>query len=233
VLVERMRREFKVDANVGKPMVAYRETIGGVAHAEGKFIRQTGGRGHYGHVVLKVEPLPTGAGIEFVDATSNGVIPKEFMGDVEAGFRESTMRGVLIGYQMVDVRATVTDGSSHPVDSSDMAYKIAASMAYKDACMKATPTLLEPVMAAEVVTPDQFVGDVVGDLNRRRGKVRQITSRGVTQVIDAWVPLGEMFGYMTDLRSQSQGRASYTMQFDHYEPVPAQVMNTILSRGRY
>ncbi|MBI5509988.1 MAG: elongation factor G [Deltaproteobacteria bacterium] len=233
VLVERMRREFKVDANVGKPMVAYRETIGAMAEAEGKFIRQTGGRGHYGHVVLKVEPLPTGAGIEFKDATKNGVIPKEFIGDVEAGFREATMRGVLIGYQMVDVRATLTDGSHHDVDSSDMAFKIAASMAYKDACMKAQPVLLEPVMAAEIVTPDQFVGDVVGDLNRRRGKVRQVTARGVTQVIDAFVPLGEMFGYMTDLRSQSQGRASYTMQFDHYEPVPAPVMDKILSRGRY
>ncbi len=232
ILVERMRREFKVDANVGKPMVAYRETIGGTAEADGKFIRQTGGRGHYGHVCLRVEPLKTGKGIVFENAITNGAIPKEFIGDVEAGFREATMRGVLIGYQMVDVKATLFDGSTHDVDASDMAYKIAASMAFKDACMKAQPTLLEPVMATEVVTPDAFVGDVVGDLNRRRGKIRQITARGVTQVIDAWVPLAEMFGYMTDLRSQSQGRASFTMQFDHYEPVPTIIMDRIMSRGR-
>ena len=233
VQVERLRREFKVDANVGKPMVAYRETISATAESEGKFIRQSGGRGQYGHAIVRVEPNTIGAGFAFVDETKGGVIPREFIKPIEQGVQEGMNRGVLLGYPLVDIKATLVGGSFHEVDSSEMAFKIAGSMAFREACELATPVLLEPMMATEVVTPDEFVGEVVGDLNRRRGKVRQIGLRGNAQVIDAWVPLGEMFGYSTDLRSASQGRASYTMQFDHYEPVPSQVTEVILNRGRY
>ncbi len=233
VLVERLRREFKVDANVGKPMVAYRETVGAAGEAEGKFIRQTGGRGQYGHVVLRVEPNGQGNGFVFVDETRNGVIPPQFIKPIELGVRDNLSRGVLLGYPMVDLKVTLLGGSFHEVDSSDISFRAAAALGFRDACEKAAPLLLEPVMATEVTTPEEFVGDVVGDLNRRRGKIRQITRQPAAQVISAFVPLGEMFGYSTDLRSASQGRAFYTMQFDHYEPVPAQITDAILNRGRY
>ncbi len=233
VLVTRLRREFKVQANVGKPMVAYRETITKTVEAEGKFVRQSGGRGQYGHVKMRLEPLKAGAGFQFESEIKGGAIPKEFIAPAGRGAAEAMQRGVLVGYPLVDIKATLLDGSFHEVDSSEMAFKIAGSMALRSGVEKAKPVLLEPVMAAEVVTPEGFVGDVVGDINRRRGKIRQITVRGNIQVVDFWVPLGEMFGYATDLRSSSQGRASYTMQFDHYEPVPQNVTDSIMARGRY
>ena len=232
VLVERLRREFKVGANVGRPQVAYRETITSKVRVEGKFIRQTGGRGQFGHVWLEIEPLDNGSGFEFDNAIVGGVIPKEFIRPTEDGVREAMQRGVLAGYPLVDVKATLVDGSFHDVDSSEMAFKIAGSMAFREGVEKANPVVLEPVMATEVVTPDDFVGEVVGDLNRRRGRVRQISMRGKTQVVDAFVPLAEMFGYSTDLRNVTQGRASYTMQFDHYDVVPAQISATIQARYR-
>lgn len=233
VLVTRLRREFKVQANVGKPMVAYRETITATVEAEGKFVRQSGGRGQYGHVKMRLEPLKAGAGFQFESEIKGGAVPKEFIKPAGQGAEEAMQRGVLVGYPLVDIKATLIDGSFHDVDSSEMAFKIAGSLALREGVEKAKPVLLEPVMAAEVVTPEAFVGDVVGDINRRRGKIRQITVRGNTQVVDFWVPLGEMFGYATDLRSSSQGRASYTMQFDHYEPVPENITDSIMTRGRY
>ncbi|MEK7704797.1 MAG: elongation factor G [Myxococcota bacterium] len=231
IIVDRLRREFGVGANVGKPQVAYRETVTTAVEAEGRFIRQTGGRGQYGHVKLRVAPLPPGGGFVFEDAVVGGAIPREFIRPVEQGAAEATQRGVLAGFPIVDVKVTLYDGSFHEVDSSEMAFKIAGSMALQEGCRKASPVLLEPVMAVEVVTPEDFMGDVVGDLNRRRGKIRAISLRGVLQVIDAFVPLAEMFGYATDLRSQSQGRASYTMQFDHYEPVPSQISDAIIAKA--
>jgi elongation factor G len=232
IIVDRMKREFKVDANVGKPQVAYRETITQAVKAEGKYIRQTGGKGQYGHVWLKLEPLALGSGFVFEDAIAGGVIPKEFIKPAAQGIEESLTRGVLAGYPLVDVKATLFDGSFHDVDSSEIAFKIAGSMAVQEAARNASPVLLEPMMAVEVVTPDEFMGDVVGDMNRRRGKVRNIVRRGNVQAITGYVPLAEMFGYATDLRSQSQGRASYTMQFDHYEPAPAHVSEAIQARSR-
>ena len=214
VLVDRMLREFSVDANVGKPQVAYRETIRHrVQKVEGRYVRQTGGRGQYGHVVIDVEPTGPGGGYEFVDKISGGVVPKEYIPAVDAGIQEALTNGVLAGYPMVDVRVTLTDGSYHEVDSSEMAFKIAGSMAVKDAARKAGPVLLEPVMAVEVVTREENMGDVIGDLSSRRGKVEGMEQRGASQVIRALVPLADMFGYATDLRSWTQGRATYTMQF--------------------
>ena len=215
VLVDRMLREFSVDANVGKPQVAYRETIRKkVEKVECRYIRQTGGRGQYGHVVISLEPTGPGGGYEFIDKISGGVIPKEYIPAVDAGIQEALTNGVLAGYPMVDVRVTLTYGSYHDVDSSEMAFKIAGSMAVKDAARKASPVLLEPVMAVEVVTPEENMGDVIGDLSSRRGKVEGMEQRGSTQVVRALVPLGDMFGYATDLRSRTQGRATYTMQFE-------------------
>lgn len=231
IIVDRMRREFKVDANVGKPQVAYRETITASVETEGKYIRQTGGRGQYGHVWLRLEPLPAGSGFIFEDAVVGGVVPREFIKPVQQGIAEALNRGINAGFPVVDIKAVLYDGSYHDVDSSEMAFKIAASIGFQDGCKRAKPILLEPVMAVEVVTPEDFMGDVVGDLNRRRGKVRSISRRGNAQVIAAYVPLAEMFGYATDLRSQTQGRASYTMQFDHYEPVPAQIAEAIQARS--
>jgi elongation factor G len=231
VLVERMRREFKIDANVGKPMVAYRETVGATAKAEGKHIKQTGGRGMYGHVVLEVFANATGTGFTFEDATKGGTVPKEYVPAIRHGVEEALARGVLAGYPIIDIGVKLLDGSWHEVDSNEIAFKIAASMALYEAVEHASPAILEPVMATEVVTPEDYVGDVVADLNRRRAKIRNIEMRSGVQVVQAWVPLGEMFGYSTDLRSASQGRASYTMQFDHYDPVPAQVADTIIQRG--
>ncbi|MEC4686066.1 MAG: elongation factor G, partial [Nitrospirota bacterium] len=219
IIVDRLLREFKVGANVGKPQVAYRETIKVPAKAEGKFVRQSGGRGQYGHVLIEIEPVEKGSGFEFVRKIVGGSIPKEFIPAVEKGVKEALETGVLAGYPVVDVRVTLYDGSYHEVDSSEMAFKIAGSMAFKDGVRKAKPVLLEPVMAVEVITPEEYMGDVIGDLNSRRGKMQSMEKRGNAQVIKAHVPLSEMFGYATDLRSKTQGRATYTMQFSHYEEV--------------
>ena len=232
VLVDRMLREFSVDANVGKPQVAYRETIRKRAEkVEERYVRQTGGRGQYGHVVITVEPLGSGGGYEFVDKISGGAIPKEYIPAVDAGIQEALTSGVLAGYPSVDLRVTLTDGSYHEVDSSEMAFKIAGSMAVKKACRAASPVLLEPVMAVEVVTPDDYMGDVIGDLSSRRGRVEGMDQRGNSQVIRALVPLADMFGYATDLRSRTQGRATYTMQFHSYAEVPDGIAKEIIARA--
>jgi elongation factor G len=220
IIVDRLLREFKVDANVGKPQVAYKETVRKTVEHEAKFIRQTGGRGQYGHVLLRVEPLSAGGGFDFVDGTKGGVIPREYIPAIEKGVREAMGSGVLAGYPVVDVKATVLFGSYHEVDSSEIAFKIAGSMAFKEAMGKASPVILEPIMSLEVVTPEDFMGEVIADINRRRGRIAGQEARGNTQVISAVVPLAEMFGYATDLRSRTQGRATFTMQFSHYEPVP-------------
>ncbi len=233
ILVDRMKREFKVEANVGKPQVAFRETIRRkVKDVEGKFIRQSGGKGQYGHVVLDVEPAEPGAGFVFEDKIVGGVIPREFIKPVEAGIREALENGVLAGYPMVDVKATLVYGSYHDVDSSEMAFKIAGSMAIKEGARQAGAILLEPVMEVEVVTPSDFLGDVIGDLSSRRGKIGGMTQRGEAQVVAADVPLAEMFGYSTTLRSMTQGRAVYTMQFDHYEEVPKSIAEQIITKAQ-
>jgi len=231
IIVDRMLREFKVDANVGKPQVAYRETIRRASEAEGRFVRQTGGHGQFGVVDLRIEPMEKGTGFEFVDATKGGSIPRNFMPAVEEGVKEAMETGVLAGYPMVDIRATVLDGKYHEVDSSEIAFRIAGSMAFKEACEKADPILLEPVMDVEVVTPQEFMGDVIGDLNSRRGKILDMEGRGGAQVIEARVPLANMFGYATRLRSMTQGRANYTMQFGAYEPVPQQIFEELTARN--
>jgi len=231
IIVDRLLREFKVDANVGKPQVAYKETIRKAVEQEAKYIRQTGGRGQYGHAVLRVEPLAPGGGFEFVDGTKGGVIPREYIPAIEKGIREAMESGVLAGYPVVDVKATVTYGSYHEVDSSELAFKIAGSMAFKEGLAKASPVILEPIMSLEVVTPEEFMGEVISDINRRRGRITGQEPRGNTQVIDALVPLAEMFGYATDLRSRTQGRATFTMQFSHYEPVPKGVGPEALRPG--
>ncbi|HZP45245.1 MAG TPA: elongation factor G [Candidatus Binataceae bacterium] len=231
IIVDRMLREFKVDANVGKPQVAYRETIRRAAEAEGRFVRQTGGHGQFGVVDLRIEPLPKGSGFEFSDETKGGAIPKNFIPSVEAGIREAMETGVLAGYPMVDLKAALLDGKYHEVDSSELAFKIAGSMAFKEACEKAQPVLLEPVMDVEVVTPQEFMGEVIGDLNARRGKITEMETRAGAQVIAARVPLANMFGYATRLRSITQGRANYTMQFALYEPVPQAVHEELTARS--
>lgn len=230
IIVDRMKREFKVEASVGKPQVAYRETITKTVEAEGKFVRQTGGRGQFGHVWVKIEPQEAGLGFEFVNGIVGGVIPKEFIKPTQQGIAEALERGIIAGFPMVDVKVTLFDGSYHDVDSSEMAFKIAGSMAVQAAAKKASPILLEPIMDVEVVTPEESMGDAVGDLNRRRGKIKDIGRRGNAHVISAYVPLAEMFGYSTDIRSLSQGRASYSMQFHHYEQVPNQVAETIVAK---
>jgi elongation factor G len=228
VIVDRLLREFSVDANVGRPQVAYRETIReAVQKVQGRFVRQTGGRGQYGHAVINLEPAP-GEGFDFVNSIKGGTIPSEFIPSVESGIEEALMSGVKAGYPMVDVRAELIDGSYHDVDSSEMAFKIAGSMAVQEAARKAKPVLLEPVMSVEVVTPEEFLGDVIGDLSRRRGKVQGQEPRGNALAVQAFVPLGEMFGYATDLRSSTQGRASYTMQFERYEEVPKNIEDEIV-----
>ncbi|HVM02444.1 MAG TPA: elongation factor G [Acidimicrobiales bacterium] len=233
VLVDRMLREFRVDANVGKPQVAYRETITtAVEKVEMRYIRQTGGRGQYGHVVLNLEPTGPGGGYEFIDKITGGVIPKEYIPSVDAGIQDALTSGVVAGYPMVDVRAILVYGSYHEVDSSEMAFKIAGSMAVKEAAKRARPVLLEPVMAVEVVTPDEYMGEVIGDLNSRRGKMEGMEQRGNSQVIRAQVPLSEMFGYVTDLRSKTQGRATSTMQFHSYQQVPESISREIVARVR-
>jgi elongation factor G len=232
VLVDRMLREFNVDANVGKPQVAYRETIRNkVEKIEEKYVRQTGGKGQYGHVVITLEPTGPGGGYEFVDAITGGVIPKEYIGSIDQGIKEALTSGVLAGYPVVDVKVTLTYGSYHDVDSSEMAFKIAGSLAVKKAARAARPVLLEPVMAVEVVTPDDYMGDVIGDLSSRRGRVEGMDQRGNSQVIHAQVPLADMFGYATDLRSRTQGRATYSMQFQAYNEVPESVSKEIIARA--
>jgi elongation factor G len=233
VLVDRMMREFNVEAHVGKPQVAYRETITQpVEKVEVRYVRQTGGRGQYAHVVLALEPTGAGGGYEFVDEIKGGVIPREYIPAVDAGIQEAMQGGVVAGYPLVDVRARLTYGSYHEVDSSEMAFKIAGSMALKEAARKARPQLLEPVMSVEVVTADEYMGDVIGDLNSRRGQVEGVAQRGTAQVITARVPLAQMFGYVGDLRSRTQGRATYTMQFDSYQAVPESIAQEIVARVR-
>lgn len=231
IIVDRLLREFKVDANVGRPQVAYKETIQRSVQQEGRFVRQTGGRGQYGHVVLRVDPLGAGSGFVFSDETKGGVVPREYIPAVEKGAREALDGGVLAGYPMVDVKVALLDGSAHEVDSSEMAFRIAASMAFKDAARKAAPVLLEPVMAVEVVAPEEFMGEVIGNLSSRRGQIQGTEARAGAQVITAKVPLKEMFGYATDLRSATQGRATYTMQFSHYEPVPQVISEEIMAKA--
>jgi elongation factor G len=228
IIVDRLIREFKVQANVGKPQVAYRETIRGKSRAEGRFVKQTGGRGQYGHVWFALEPADKGSGIVFESKIVGGVIPREYIPSVEKGVYEAAEMGVVAGYPVIDVKVTLIEGSYHEVDSSEMAFKIAASMGFKSACKNADPIILEPVMKVEIVTPDDFMGDVIGDISSRRGKVQNIESRNKTQLINTLVPLAEMFGYATDLRSLTQGRATYSMQFSHYEPTPNAVSDELL-----
>jgi elongation factor G len=237
VLVDRMVREFRVAANVGKPQVSYRETIRRPAEGNGRFVRQTGGRGQYGHAVITLEPMEKGAGYEFVDKIVGGAIPREYIRPVDAGIREALETGVFAGFPVVDVRVTLHDGSYHEVDSSEMAFKIAGSMAVKDAFEKADPTILEPIMKVEVIMPEEFMGDVIGDLNSRRGHIEGMETRGMgeghrTQVVRAFVPLAAMFGYATDLRSMTQGRATYSMEFSHYAEVPSSIASELAQKSK-
>lgn len=232
IIVDRMKREFNVQANVGRPQVAYRETIKRIAEQEGKYIRQTGGRGQYGHVWLKVEPLQAGSGFEFVNKIVGGAIPREYIPAVEKGVKEALNSGALAGYTLVDLRVTLFDGSFHEVDSSEMAFKIAGSMALKEAAKKANPVILEPIMKIEVIVPEDYMGDVIGDLNSRRGKIMNMESKSKLQYIHGQVPLAEMFGYSTTLRSLSQGRGNYNMEPSHYEEVPKQVSDKILEKAK-
>lgn len=230
IIVDRMRREFSVEANVGKPQVAYRETIRNAVEQEGKYVRQSGGRGQYGHVWIKLEPQEAGKGYEFVNAIVGGVIPREYIPAVDKGIQEQLQNGVIAGYPVVDVKVTLYDGSFHEVDSNEMAFKIAGSMAFKDGAKKAKPVILEPIMKVEAVTPEEFMGDVMGDLNRRRGVLQGIDDSPSGKLIHAEVPLSEMFGYATDLRSMSQGRATYTMEFSKYSEVPANIAEQIIDK---
>ena len=233
VLVDRLVREFKVGANVGRPQVAYRETIKGpISKIEGRYIRQSGGRGQYGHVVISLEPTGPGGGYEFVDKVTGGRIPREYIPAVDDGIEEALDNGILAGYPLVDVRATLLDGSYHDVDSSEMAFRIAGSMALQEAAKRAGVKLLEPIMAVEVVSPEDYLGDVIGDLSSRRGRVESMNQRGNSRVVNALVPLAEMFGYATDLRSRTQGRATYTMHFHSYQDVPDSIAQEIVSRVR-
>ena len=228
IIVDRLLREFKVEANVGNPQVAYKESIKSAAEGEGKYVKQSGGRGQYGHARIKIEPQPAGKGYEFVNAIVGGAIPKEYIGPVDQGIQEALQSGVIAGYPVLDVKVTLYDGSYHEVDSSEMAFKIAGSMAIKDALKKATPTLLEPMMKVEVTTPEEYMGDVIGDLNSRRGRIEGMELDNGAQHVKAFVPLSEMFGYATSLRSNTQGRANYSMQFDHYDPVPNSILDKVI-----
>jgi elongation factor G len=228
IIVDRLLREFKVEATVGKPQVAYKETIRKTSKAEGRYVRQTGGHGMYGHCVIEIEPREPGEGYEFVNATVGGIIPREYIPAIDAGIREAAQSGALGGYEVVDFRATLLDGSYHEVDSSEIAFKIAGSMAFKDANEKADPVLLEPVMNVEIVIPEEYVGDVMGDISSKRGQIGQLDMRAGSQVIDAVIPLSEMFGYATDLRSRTQGRGVFTMQFSHYAEVPKNIAQKVV-----
>jgi len=230
IIVDRMKREFKVEANVGAPQVAYRETIRKAVEQEGKFVRQSGGRGQYGHVWLKIEPQEPGAGYEFVNSIVGGVVPREYIPAVDKGIQEQLDNGVIAGFPMVDVKVTLFDGSYHDVDSSEMAFKIAGSMGFKEGAAKASPVLLEPMMKVEVITPEDYMGDVIGDLNRRRGMVQGMEESPSGTQINAEVPLAEMFGYSTTLRSLTQGRATYTMEFKHYAEAPKTVAEAIINK---
>jgi elongation factor G len=232
IIVDRMKREFKVEANVGKPQVAYRETIRKPLEQEGKFVRQSGGRGQYGHVWLKIEPQEPGKGYEFVDAIVGGTIPKEYIPAVNKGIKEQMENGVIAGYPVVDIKATLFDGSYHDVDSSEMAFKIAGSMAFREGAAKANPVLLEPIMKVESVMPEEYMGDVMGDLNRRRGLVQGMEDTAAGKTVRAEVPLKEMFGYATDLRSLTQGRATFTMEFHKYAEVPSSIADEIIKKNQ-
>lgn len=233
IIVDRMRREFNVEANVGKPQVAYRETIRkNNDKAEGKFIRQSGGRGQYGHVVLRIEPQEAGKGYEFVNEVVGGAVPKEYIGAVDKGIQEQMKNGIIAGYPVVDVKVTLFDGSYHDVDSSEMAFKIAGSMGFKEGVTKADPVLLEPIMKVEIVTPEDYLGPVTGDLNRRRGILQGTEDSPAGKIIRAEVPLSEMFGYATDLRSATQGRATYTMEFAKYNQVPPNIAEGIVGKNQ-
>jgi elongation factor G len=230
ILVDRMKREYGVEANVGKPQVAYRETIRKTVESEGKFVRQSGGRGQYGHCWLKIEPLPPGGGYVFENIIKGGAIPREFIPAIDKGIQEAIKTGVLAGYPMVDIKISVFDGSYHDVDSNEMAFKIAGSMGFKEGAKKANPVILEPIMDVEVVTPEDYLGNVMGDLNKRRGVVQSSEDTPTGKSIRAEVPLAEMFQYSTTLRSMSQGRASYTMEFKKYQEVPRNVAETLLKK---
>jgi elongation factor G len=230
ILIDRMKREFKVEANVGKPQVAYKESLSKKVQCEGKFVRQSGGRGQYGHVWLEIEPNEKGKGFIFENAIVGGVVPKEFIRPTEQGIMEAMRNGVLAGYPVEDIKVRLYDGSFHPVDSNEMAFKVAGSMGFKAGALKAGPVLMEPVMSVEVVTPEEYMGDVMGDLNSRRGKIEGMNPRKDAQVINANVPLSEMFGYATTLRSMSQGRALYSMQFSHYDQVPKSIADQIIEK---
>jgi len=232
IIVDRMKREFNVEANVSAPRVAYKETIKKIAEAEGKYIRQSGGRGQYGHCWLRVEPRERGSGFEFVDAIKGGVIPKEFIPAIEKGVKEAMDKGVIAGYPVIDVQTTVYDGSFHEVDSSEMAFKIAGSIAFQEAFKKANPVLLEPIMKVEVIVPEEFMGEVIGNLSSKRGQINEMEDREGTKIIKAHVPLGELFGYATDLRSMTQGRGSYNMEFSHYAEVPSNIAQEIIEGKR-
>ncbi len=233
ILVDRLQREFRVDANVGRPQVAYRETIKDAVHGVvGRHVKQTGGKGQYGHVVIDLEPTAPGSGFEFIDKTKGGSVPREYVSSVNAGIEEALDSGILAGYPMLDIRATLVDGSSHPVDSSELAFKIAGALAFREAAKRAGVLLLEPIMAVEVTTSEEHTGDVIGDLSSRRGQIGEMGQRGAVRVITAHVPLAEMFGYATDLRSKTQGRAGYTMQFDAYQPIPDSIAHEIVAKVR-
>ncbi|MCX6743431.1 MAG: elongation factor G, partial [Candidatus Parcubacteria bacterium] len=228
IIVDRMKREFKVEANVGAPQVAYKETIKGTAEGEGKYIKQSGGRGQYGHCRVKVEPRDRSEGFEFVDDIKGGIIPREFIAPIEKGVKEALTKGILAGYPVVDVRVTLYDGSYHEVDSSEVAFKIAGSMAFVEAAKKAKPVILEPIMKIQVTTPEQFMGDVIGDLNSKRAQITQMTEKAKLKVVDGLVPLSEMFGYATALRSLTQGRANSSMEFSHYAECPNNIAQKII-----
>jgi elongation factor G len=229
IIVDRMKREFGVEANVGRPQVAYKETVTAESSAEAKYIRQTGGRGQYGHVLVRVRPLERGAGFEFVNSIKGGSIPQEFIPAVEKGVKEALDRGVIAGYPLQDIEVELYDGSYHDVDSSEAAFKIAGSMALQDGVKKASPVLLEPIMRVEAIAPDEFAGDVSGDLSSRRARIEKMEARGELKVIDSLVPLAEMFGYATQLRSMTQGRGTFVMEFDHYGEVPRNVAEEIIA----
>jgi len=227
IIVDRLLREFRVNANVGKPQVAYKETIRSTVKQVGRYVRQTGGHGQYGHCVVEFSPAEAGSGFAFEDKTVGGSVPREFIPHIEAGIRESMESGIIAGFQVVDVKAVLLDGSFHEVDSSEVAFKIAGSMAFREAMPKATPVLLEPMFKLEVLMPEEYLGDVIGDLNARRGRVENIDIRGNVQVIRGFAPLSQMFGYATDLRSKTQGRGMYSMQFSHYEDVPKNILEKL------
>jgi elongation factor G len=232
IIVDRMKREFNVEANVGRPQVAYKETILGEAEAEGKYIRQSGGRGQYGHVWLSVKPLERGKGFEFVNAIKGGVIPQEFISPIEKGVKEALSRGVVAGYPVMDVEVKIFDGSYHEVDSSEAAFRMAGSMALQEAVKNAKPVILEPIMKVQIIIPMDYLGEVTGNVNSKRGRIESINDRGTNKIIDCKIPLSEMFGYVTELRSMTQGRGSSTMEFDHYEPVPKNIEAEIVSGKR-